>query len=106
MKLSEEENRFLGYWEMNRGRRKRLIWKLAAGLPLAMVMVFSILINVYSGWFKGATSALRVNSTSVLVILAAIIGIVIFIVVFSSRHQWEMNEQRYRELMARKNNSA
>lgn len=102
MNFTEEEIRFMGYWESNRTRKKRLVWQLAAGLPLAAVMVLSILINVFSGWFKGATSVLKVNSTSVLVILAAIIGIVVFIVYFSSRHQWEMNEQRYQELRARK----
>jgi hypothetical protein len=28
--------------------------------------------------------------------------IVIFIVIFSARHRWDMNEQRYRELQAKR----
>lgn len=105
MILTEEENRFLAYWEHNRSRKKRWIWQLAAGLPLAVAMVLGILLNIFSGWFKGAASFLRVHSSSLLVILIAMVLIVIFMVVFTSRHQWEMNEQRYRELLTRRRNS-
>lgn len=105
MILTDEENRFLQYWEENRNRKKSLIWKLAAGLPLGVVMALAILVNVYAGWFKGAAVALKVNTQLLFVVILAIIGMVVFIVVFSSRHQWEMNEQRYQELLFRKNKS-
>lgn len=102
MILTEEETRFLDYWERTRTRKKSLIWKLAAGLPLGVAMVLAILVNVFAGWFKGASTVLRVDSRLLLVILAAVILIVVFIVVFSSRHQWDLNEQRYRELLAKR----
>lgn len=105
MILTEEESKFLAYWETNRTRKKSLIWKLAAGLPLGVAMVVAIMANVFAGWFKGASAVIKVDTRLLLVILAAVVGIVVFIVVFSSRHQWDMNEQRYRELQAKRSKS-
>ena len=102
--LTQEEKRFIDYWKENRQRKKRWLWQFAAGLPLAVGIVAAILINIFSGWFKGATSALRMNSSLVITILIATLLIVIFIVVFSSRHKWDQNEQRYQELLNRKEN--
>jgi len=99
--LTEEEKRFMAYWEGNRNRKKRGLWQLAAGLPLGVSLVGAIFINIYSGWFKGATGFLRMNSDSFLVILAGCLLIIIFVVVFSAKHKWELNEQRYQELQSR-----
>ena len=101
--LTEEEKQFVAYWKENRQRKKKWLWQLAAGLPLAVALVSAILINIFSGWFKGATAALRVDSSMFHTILIAILLIVIFVVVFSARHKWDLNEQRYQELIAREN---
>lgn len=100
--LTEEEKRFIRYWEVNRNRRKRLIWQLAAGLPLGVLLAVATMANYLSGWYKRAAMDLQVHSSSILVVLIGLILIIVFIVVFSSRHRWEMNEQRYRELLAKK----
>jgi hypothetical protein len=34
--------------------------------------------------------------------LVAVILIVIFVSIFSVRHKWDINEQRYRELLSKK----
>ena len=99
MQLSEEEQGFMKWWEVNRNRRKRTIWQLAAGLPLGVILAVAIFINYFSGWHTRATMQIRVDSSGVLVVLLALLGIVIFVVVFSARHKWEMNEQRYKELL-------
>ncbi|MBL7732311.1 MAG: hypothetical protein JNM88_14125 [Chitinophagaceae bacterium] len=100
--LTEEEKNFITYWEKNRNRKKRLIWQFAAGLPLGVAMSVAIVFNYLSGWYKRATMQLNVSSSGILVVLLGIILIIVFMVVFSSRHRWEMNEQRYRELKSRK----
>lgn len=100
--LTDEENRFILYWEQNRNRKKRVLWQLAAGLPLGVFLALAILVNYFSGWYQRAAMEVNVNTSGVLVVLVAIILIIIFMVVFSSRHKWEMNEQRYRELRAKK----
>jgi F0F1-type ATP synthase assembly protein I len=96
-----EEQRFIDYWKENRQRKKKLLWQLAAGLPLGSAFFAAILINVFSGWFKGAIAALRLSPSLLITILIAGLLIVVFIVVFSARHKWEMNEQRYQELVQR-----
>ncbi|MBL7743861.1 MAG: hypothetical protein JNN00_10350 [Chitinophagaceae bacterium] len=105
--LTDEEKKFIVYWEANRLRRKKVFRQLSLGLPMGVVLVTAILINFFSGWYKKADMELRTQSQSsqVSLILVVIIGallIVAFIVVFSVRHKWEMYEQHYRELMARK----
>jgi membrane protein YdbS with pleckstrin-like domain len=97
--LTAEEKRFIEYWKENRQRKKKVMWQLAAGLPLGVTLVAAILINIFSGWFKGATATLQVNSSLLLTIIIAILLIVIFIVIFSAKHKWDLNEQRYQELL-------
>jgi hypothetical protein len=99
MQLNPEEQEFVTWWAEQRGRRKKSIWHLAAGLPLGAILAVAIFINYFSGWHNRASMSIRVNSSGVLVVLVALIAIVIFVVVFSARHKWEMNEQRYKELL-------
>ena len=100
--LTEEEKKFILYWEENRLRKKRLLWQFAAGLPLGVFLAAAIFINYFSGWYQRADMEIGISSSGVLVVLIGLVGIVVFIVVFSGRHRWEMNEQRYKELMTKK----
>ncbi|MFM2137797.1 MAG: hypothetical protein RJA57_104 [Bacteroidota bacterium] len=104
--LLPEENRFIAYWEYHRNRKKRLIWQLATGLPLAAVLAGGILVLYFSGWYTRAAMQIRINPSGVLVVLAALLGLMIFVVVFSARYRWDMNEQRYRELIAKRDRTA
>ncbi|MBC7947063.1 MAG: hypothetical protein H7Y42_04225 [Chitinophagaceae bacterium] len=110
--LTEEEIRFMEYWEANRLRRKRGFRQLAIGLPLAVVLASAIFINFFSGliWYKKADIELHSQTpanqaTLILVVIIAALLIVVFTTVFSIRHKWEMYEQRYQELLARKQQS-
>jgi membrane protein YdbS with pleckstrin-like domain len=104
--LTGEENDFLQYWENHRIRKKKVLRQLYVGLPFAVVLIIAIFANFFSGWYKRADMQIRTEETSlILVLLGGALLIVAFIVIFSARHRWEMNEQRYNELMARKNNS-
>ncbi len=100
--LTEEEIRFLEYWGHNRSNKKRRMWQLAAGLPLAAVLAVGIVANYFSGWYTRADMQIRLNASGVLVVLTGILLIVVFVVVFSSKHKWDLNEQRYKELMAKR----
>jgi len=104
--LTQQEKDFIVYWENNRERRKKVIKQLFIGLPLGTLLVALILISSLSGWYKRAVMAINVNSSLIIVLLIASLLIVAFIVVFSVRHRWEMDEQQYLELKARekKNN--
>ena len=104
MMLTDEEQRFLHYWERNRNRKKRSFKQLALGLPLGVVIVVLIFASFFSGWFKRADMVVRAEPSLIFVMLGAALLIVVFISVFSIYHKWDINEQRYRELMSKKNN--
>lgn len=101
--LTSEESDFLGYWEENRVKKKKVLRQLSVGLPMAVVLTAAILINFFSGWFKKADMVLHSESSSLIIVLIiAALLIVIFIVIFSARHRWDLNEQTYRELLNKK----
>ena len=101
--LTEEENSFIRYWENNRLRKKKVRNQLSVGLPLAVALVMVIFVNLFSGWYKRADMEMNKEQSSlILVLLVAALLIVAFIVVFSVRHRWEMSEQRYKELLSRR----
>jgi uncharacterized BrkB/YihY/UPF0761 family membrane protein len=107
--LTKEETGFIEYWEANRLRRKRFFKQLAIGLPFGVLLVIAIFVSFLSGWHRQADIALRSQSQSqpdyatvILVLVVAAVLIVVFTAVFSARHKWDMYEQRYRELLAKK----
>ena len=102
--LTEEEKRFIVYWENNRLRRRKVFRQLAVGLPLAAVLAVAIFANFFSGWYKRADMEIRSSSSSslVLVVVVALVLIVVFTTVFSVKHKWDIHEQRYRELLAKR----
>ncbi|MCG2615280.1 hypothetical protein LZZ85_13355 [Terrimonas sp. NA20] len=100
--LTEDEKKFIASWEVDRLRKKKLIRQLSVGLPMAVVLVVAIFVNFFSGWYKRADMEIRSNSSLIVVLLIAAIGIVIFTTVFSAKHKWDLNEQRYHELKGKK----
>ena len=102
--LTEEEKTFIEYWENNRLRRKKFIWQLSLGLPLGIGFVVLIFVNFFSGWYKRAGMEWNADPSLFPVLLVAAVLIIVFIAVFSARHKWDMNEQRYKELISKKDN--
>ena len=104
--LNPEEQGFVNYWRANRLRRKKVFQQLALGLPLGVILAVGIFANFFSGWYKKAEMVrnkeiAQHQSSLLLVLLVAVLLIVVFIVIFSVRHKWDINEQRYRELLSR-----
>lgn len=100
--LTEDEKKFVAYWEINRLRRKKSFKQLSIGLPAGALIAIAILINFFSGWYKRADMVIRSGSSLILVLVIAALLIVVFTAVFTAKHQWEVNEQRYREFLAKK----
>ncbi len=99
--LTEQEEKFLIYWEKNKEREKSLGRQLFLGLPIGLLIGIGILLNFMSGWYTRATMAANGQSTP-LVLIFAIIMIALFCSIFFKRHQWEMNDQRFQELKIKK----
>lgn len=100
--LTREEEDFVSFWEKNRDRKKKVIFQLTLGLPLSLVLVLAIFVNFFSGWYKRANMIFRADPSIFPVLLLASLLIVVFVTIFSVRHKWDINEMRYRELLARK----
>lgn len=96
--LSKEEQDFLQYWERERFSKKKFLRQFSIGLPLGVLMVVAIFVNMFSGWYKKADMVLRGDMSIIIVVLVAVVGIAVFMAIFSSRYKWEQNEQRYQEL--------
>lgn len=98
MALSKEEQEFIHYWQANRLGKKKFLRQFSIAFPLTVLMVLALFINIFSGWDKRAEMIIRGDASSLYVVIIAIIGIAVFVTVFSSRHKWEQNEQRFLEL--------
>lgn len=95
--LSAQDKEFVEWWGKNRNREKKLVKQLAVGLPLGLAFGFPILLSVmFRGWYKSMT---YVSGSQLTIILIAVLLIVVFYAVFRMRFKWEMNEQRYNELL-------
>ncbi len=99
--LTPEEKGFIDYWEQNRLKKRKVLKQLSVGLPLGVLLVVAIFANFFSGWDKRAQMIINTDPSLIIVLLIASILIVLFIVIFSARHQWDLNEQHYRELLSR-----
>jgi len=103
--LTEEEKKFVAYWQIERRRKKQYLRKLSIGLPLGVGIVLAVIVSSLSGWYQRADMALHSNSSVLIVIVVAAIAIVIFITIFSARHQWDQNEQQYQSFLRKQSSS-
>lgn len=100
---TEKEAAFIKYWEENRHKKKQSLRNILISTPLGIILMIAIFINFFSGWYKRATMQANASPTLILVLLLAGIIIVAFIGIFTSYHKWDINENYYKELLARKN---
>jgi hypothetical protein len=100
--LNDEEKGFIVFWEANRLRQRKFVKYIQYGLPLGLAIGFGVFINLLSGWDKRAFMVVNADPSLILVLLAGVILIIVFISIFTVRHRWDLNEQRYRELLAKR----
>jgi hypothetical protein len=99
--LSEREIEFMAYWEQHRLKEKKVLNQLLVGLPLGVLFGVPVLLNLFLGWYKraGMVANTQVNP---IILITAIVLIIVFVAIFSRKHKWEMREQYYKELKAKK----
>ncbi|BAV07664.1 hypothetical protein SAMN05421788_10314 [Filimonas lacunae] len=99
--LSKREEKFIEWWEQNREKERKTMRQLYIGLPVGLGFGIAILALLGSGWFERATMVANSQvNPNVLTIAVAAIGV--FIAIFYKKYKWDMYEQQYRELMAKK----
>jgi uncharacterized membrane protein YfcA len=100
--LTEDEKSFIDYWEHNRVHKRKVLKQLSVGLPLGVLLVAAIFLNFFSGWDKRALVVINNDPSLIIIIIIACLLIVAFIVIFSVRHKWDLDEQHYKELITRR----
>ena len=105
--LTEEEKRFIEYWQQNRDKQKKLLRQLLIGLPAGLLFAIPIILNFSAGWDKRASMWARGHSddNTATVLIIAVLIIAVFVAIFSKRHKWEMYEQQYQEILNKKNST-
>lgn len=102
--LSEEDKAFLEHWERVRLKEKKTLQQLMIGLPLGLLFGLPIVLSVLMrGWYKRMP---YVSGTQFKVIIIAVLGIAVFYAIFRMRFKWELNEQRYKALLQKKEAAA
>ena len=99
--LTPKEEAFLEWWKANRERQKKLLYQLLVGLPFGLILGVVIIANFFSGWYKRAEMIANSSFNPMVLYLAAVL-IAVFFAVFSKKFQWDQQEQRYKELMFKK----
>ncbi|MBV4359466.1 hypothetical protein [Pinibacter aurantiacus] len=99
--MTDHELRFIEYWEKNREKEKKITKQWYIGLPIGLAFAVPIAINFSSGWYKRAQMTAMAEFNPMVLVVALLI-IITFIAIFYKRHQWDMNEQRYKEFVAKK----
>lgn len=103
--LTKDEERFVEYWKKNRDHEKKTFRQLIIGLPIGLMFGVSILAIFSTGWYERAHMT-AYSSSSPYIFLIAIFIIVGFIAIFTKKHKWDMNEQRYIELQQKQKTAA
>jgi hypothetical protein len=105
--LTEEEKRFIEYWQQNRDKQKKVFRQLLVGLPAGLLFAIPIILNFSTGWDKRANMWARGHSddNTATVLIIAVLIIAVFVAIFSKRHKWEMYEQQYQEILNKKNST-
>jgi len=99
--LTIEENKFINHWAKYREREKNILRQIFFGLPFGLLLGIGVLILLESGWYERANMVANSQSNPWLLVIA-IIAIAVFTGIFYKKYKWEMNEQRYLELLIKK----
>ena len=99
--LTDDELRFLQYWENNRELHSSFSSKLLRGLPMAFVFGLPILLLILSVYLflpEWYTKISKTSSSAFVVVVIAVLLAIVFYAFVRMHFKWEMNEQQYKEL--------
>ena len=105
--LEDKERLFIDYWELNREKEKKVVYRLLTGLPVGLMFAAPVFLALFSSqfWFKRADMVAHSSLSSVVLMLAGVL-IAAFVALFYKTHQWEMKEQQYLEFKAKQKRDA
>jgi|SRR5690348_2812428 glucan phosphoethanolaminetransferase (alkaline phosphatase superfamily) len=94
--LTDDEKKFVEYWEQNGDKQNTLLWWLLSGLPAGLVFALPILVAViFHDWYK---NMVYISNTQLMLITICVLCIAVFFAIFRGKFRWEHNDQLYKEL--------
>jgi di/tricarboxylate transporter len=99
--LTDKEIAFIAYWEKNRNQQQKSFVQYLKGFYRGLAVGVGIIVLVALGWDERATMVAN-SKMSTLVFMVALLCIAIFMAWLYQNFQWEMKEQQYLELLAKK----
>lgn len=105
--LTQEEQKFIIYWETNREKQSKLSYQILAGIPYGLLFTVPIVVNYIVGrfWYKRA-DAVGMSQFNPMVLFFAVLVMTAFVSVLYKKFRWEQLDQRYKELIVKKDQSA
>jgi hypothetical protein len=102
MSITEEERKFIDYWEVQRDKERKLMNQLMFGLPIGILFSVPLIINFFLGkfWYKRA-DAVGLSQFSPTILILAVLLITVFVALLNRRFRWEKLEQQYLEIKAK-----
>ena len=100
MELDDEQ--FFDYWAKNSLKEKSSSRALLLGLSSGFAIGACVLVAILTGWYPRATMEANSKMSSA-VLFIAILLISVFIAFVYRKFKWEMQEQRFLEISAKKN---
>lgn len=100
--ISAQDEQFMAYWSEHGAKERTSVRPFLIGLSCGFAVGAAVMITLMSGWYERAN--MEANSKlSGPVFMLAILVLSFFLAFFYRKFRWEMNEQRYLELCAKKN---
>jgi membrane protein YdbS with pleckstrin-like domain len=102
--LTDDELRFVQYWEKHKALHSTFTSKLLRGLPMAFVFglpILLLILCVYLFLPEWYTKISKTSSATFVVVVIAVLIAIVFYAFIRMHFKWEMNDQQYKELKAK-----
>jgi uncharacterized protein YacL len=99
--LSQKEEAFIAYWSENRTGQKKSFPQYLKGFSIGLTIGIGIILVISIGWYQRANMEAN-SSLNPFILILIILIISVFMAFLYKNYQWEMKEQQYLELLAKK----
>ncbi len=97
-----DDEQFQIFWAKNSIKQKSSLRAFLLGLSSGFAVGACVIIALFSGWYPRATMV-ATSKMSATVLFLAILGISVFVAFLYQKFRWEMQDQRYKEILAKIN---
>lgn len=99
--LTKKEEAFIKYWSENRELQKKSFTAFLKGFSSGLIIGIGILLLISVGWYQRANMVAN-TMLNPFILLLVILILSVFMAFFYKNYRWEMNDQQYLELLAKK----